>query len=53
MSDRHAAELIDVAERLAEIREDAILHPSRDGKLAEAEINLRGVAGLLEDRADV
>jgi len=30
-------------------RDDANLHPQWDGKLAEAEVNLRGVADYLDD----
>lgn len=42
--------LIELADNLAIIRSEGQYHPKIDGKLAESEVNLRGVAGLLEAR---
>lgn len=50
MADGPADHLREQADLLAETRQQANFHPSIDGKLAEAEVNLRGVAGLLEAR---
>lgn len=52
MSEDPIVDLLDLADALAVTRETHGFHPKVDGKLAEAEVNLRGVAGVLEARDD-
>lgn len=48
----HAEDFTRLADELRDLRFEHSLHPKFDGKLAEAEINLRGVAGAIRARQD-